>query len=69
VVATGVAAKTATGAYDEALAGGRHTGFLRNYANKPTPQIERGITSIEREIAEHQPHPEPFRLHRRLGIA
>jgi len=31
-----VAAKGVTGAYDEALAGGRHAGFLRNYADKPT---------------------------------
>lgn len=50
----GVAANSVTGAYDVALAGGRHAGFLRNYAGKPTPQIERGIASIERQIAEHQ---------------
>ena len=48
------ATESATSAYDEALAGGKHAGFLRNYLDKPTPQIERGITSIEKQIAEHQ---------------
>ena len=48
-----VAAK-AGGAYGTALSGGRHAGFLANYAGKPTAQIERGITSIEKQIAAHQ---------------
>lgn len=48
------AAKGVTGAHDEALAGGKHAGFLKNYIDKPTPQIERGIGSIEKQIAEHQ---------------
>jgi len=52
-LATGVAAE-AGGAYGTALNGGRHAGFLANYAGKPTAQIERGITSIEKQIAEHQ---------------
>jgi hypothetical protein len=50
----GQAAKSVTRAYDEALAGGRHAGFLRNYADKPTAQIERGIVSLEKQIAEHE---------------
>lgn len=51
---SGSAAKGVTGAYDEALAGGKCAGFLKNYLIKPTTQIDRGITSIERQIAEHQ---------------
>ena len=51
---SGSAAKGVTGAYDEALAGGKRAGFLKNYLIKPTPQIDRGSTSIERQIAEHQ---------------
>jgi hypothetical protein len=49
-----VVAAKAGGAYGTALSGGRHAGFLANYAGKPTAQIERGITSIEKQIAEHQ---------------
>jgi RHS repeat-associated protein len=50
----GRAVAEAGGAYGTALSGGRHAGFLANYAGKPTAQIERGITSIEKQIAEHQ---------------
>ena len=53
--ATVFAAKAGTSAYETALAGGRHAGFLANYAGKSTPlEIERGIASIERQIAQHE---------------
>lgn len=37
-----------------ALSGGRHAGSLKNYSSRSTPEIERGITSIEKQIAEHR---------------
>ena len=49
-----VFAAKAGGAYGTALSGGRHAGFLANYAGKPTAQIERGINSIEKQVAAHQ---------------
>jgi hypothetical protein len=36
------------------MSGGKHAGFLRNYLGRSTPEIERGISSIEKQIAEHQ---------------
>ena len=42
------------GAYDTAKNGGRHSGFYRNYLNKPTEQIQKGIQKIQRQIEEHQ---------------
>lgn len=50
----GIAAKTGTSAYDVAISGGRHAGFLNNYVGRSTPEIERGIASIEKQVAEHQ---------------
>jgi hypothetical protein len=41
-------------AYDVAAAGGKNAGFLRNYLNRPTIEIQRGIRSIEKVIAEHE---------------
>jgi len=41
-------------AYETAREGGKHAGFLRNYANKSAAEIRRGITSIEKEIAKHR---------------
>jgi len=32
---------------------GRNSGFLNNYVNKPTSEIERGIRSIQKQIDEH----------------
>jgi RHS repeat-associated protein len=39
---------------EAARAGGRHSGFLRNYLNKTAEEIKRGIRSIEKQIAEHE---------------
>ncbi len=44
---------TVKGAFDVAAEGGRHAGFLRNYLGKSSKELERGIASIEREIATH----------------
>ena len=41
-------------AYDEAKAGGRHGGFLRNYEDLPDHLIEKAIRSLSARIAEHQ---------------
>jgi DNA primase len=41
------------GAFEVAAEGGRHAGFLRNYLGKSGKELERGIASIEREIATH----------------
>lgn len=41
-------------AYDVAAAGGKHAGFLKNYEGRSPQEIDRGIRSIEREIAEHE---------------
>jgi RHS repeat-associated protein len=41
------------GAYEIALEGGRHAGFLRNYLGKSAAELERGIGSLERQIATH----------------
>ena len=37
----------------DALAGGRHSGFLNNYAGRSPTEIQRGIRSIERQIDDH----------------
>lgn len=50
----GVAAKAAGDAYDVAAAGGKHAGFLKNYAGRSPQEVDRGIRSIQREIADHQ---------------
>jgi len=42
------------GAYETAAAGGRHAGYLENYAGKSTAEIERGIGSIEKQVAQHE---------------
>lgn len=41
-------------AYEIAKAGGKHAGFLRNYATKSRAEIERAIKSIERQMALHR---------------
>ena len=41
-------------AYDVAQSGGRHAGFLKNYLGKATAEIQRGISSLERQVAEHE---------------
>jgi len=44
----------ANSAYQTAKEGGKHAGFLRNYAGRSSDEISKGISSIEREIAEHR---------------
>ena len=34
--------------------GGRHSGFLKNYLNKPPEELQNGIQSLDKQIAEHQ---------------
>jgi hypothetical protein len=41
-------------AYEIAKAGGKHAGLVNNYIDLPIPMIERGIRSLERQIANHQ---------------
>jgi RHS repeat-associated protein len=41
-------------AFEIAKAGGKHSGFLRNYANKTRAEIERAIKSLERQMAIHR---------------
>lgn len=36
------------------MRGGKHHGFLKNYLSRSTPEIEQGIVSIAKQIAEHQ---------------
>jgi hypothetical protein len=42
------------GAYEAAKAGGRHGGFLENYAAKSTREIQSAIRSMEENIAKHR---------------
>jgi hypothetical protein len=48
------AVKGGMSAYETALAGGKHTGWLQNMIERTTPQLQKGITSMERNILEHQ---------------
>jgi hypothetical protein len=51
----------ATTALETAKAGGKHTGFLKNYRNKPTEELQRGIASLKKQIDLHRDkiaHPE-----------
>ncbi len=45
------AAKTSMEIAEE---GGRHSGFLKNYLNKPPEELQKGIQSLDKQIAEHQ---------------
>jgi RHS repeat-associated protein len=47
-----VAARS-SGAWDVAVAGGRHAGLLRNMAGKGISDIQSGIASLEGRVAEH----------------
>ena len=40
--------------YNVAKQGGKHSGFYNEYAKKPDSQIQKGIESINKQIAEHQ---------------
>lgn len=48
---TGQAAKSA---FEIAKAGGKHAGFLKNYVGRTPAEIQKGIASIEKQIAEHR---------------
>jgi hypothetical protein len=48
------AALTEASAYEKALAGGSHSGFLKNYLGKSVKQIQSGINSMKANIIEHQ---------------
>lgn len=47
-------ADAAKSAFDVAKAGGKHAGFLENYAGRTSAEINRAIASIEKEIAKHE---------------
>lgn len=40
-------------AFEIAQEGGKHAGFLKNYLGKPASQLQKGIKSLEKEIADH----------------
>jgi RHS repeat-associated protein len=41
------------GAFEIAQEGGKHAGFLNNSIGKPASQLQKGIRSLEKEIADH----------------
>jgi hypothetical protein len=41
-------------AYEAAVGGGRHAGLLKNYAGRSTGEVQKGITSLERQAALHR---------------
>jgi len=47
------AARGASAAYEAAAAGGRHAGLLKNYAGRSAVEIQKGLTSLERQAALH----------------
>jgi hypothetical protein len=47
------AVTAARGAFEIASEGGKHAGFLRNYAGKSANELRRGMASLEKEIATH----------------
>lgn len=51
---TGCPNAAGKGAYEAAKGGGKHAGYLKNYANKPTPEIKKAIESQKKVIAEHR---------------
>lgn len=53
----------AKGTLQVAQEGGRHAGFLKNYVGKSPAELQKGITSLQKQIAEHQgkiANPEKF---------
>ena len=40
-------------AFEVALQGGKHAGFLKSYLNMSNGQLQKGIKSIKKQIAEH----------------
>lgn len=56
-------ARSENTAYEEARAGGRHSGTLRNYADRSTDELEKAIGSYERQVELHKQkiaNPEQF---------
>jgi RHS repeat-associated protein len=49
-----LARRAAKEAFDQALAGAKHAGFLKNYAARSKRELERAIKSIKKQIAEHE---------------
>jgi RHS repeat-associated protein len=41
-------------AFEIARAGGKHAGFLKNYLGRSPSEIQKAVTSIEKQIADHQ---------------
>ena len=48
------AAKMSSKAFATALEGGKHAGFLANYANRSVDEISKGINSFGKQIAKHE---------------
>jgi len=48
------AAKMSSRVFATALDGGKHAGFLANYANRSVTEISKGIDSIGKQIAQHE---------------
>jgi len=46
--------KMTSSAYEIALSGGRHAGFLNNHATKSTGEINRALRSLQNQIVTHQ---------------
>ena len=42
-----------SGAWDVAVAGGRHAGLLRNMAGRGISEIQSGVATLEGRVAEH----------------
>lgn len=40
-------------AYEAAKSGGKHAGFLKNYAGKSAAQLKKGIQGLQKQIDEH----------------
>ena len=40
--------------YEVAAGGGKHSGFLNEYLKRSTPEIQRGVRNIERQIELHE---------------
>lgn len=51
---TGCPKASGPGAFETAKNGGKHAGYYKNYADKPTPEIKKAIDSQKKLIAEHQ---------------
>ncbi|RLS57947.1 MAG: hypothetical protein DWH91_03425 [Planctomycetota bacterium] len=47
------AAVAPNNAFNAAQAGGKHAGFLKNYAGKSASELKSGIASLQKQIAEH----------------